>query len=279
MLLAALGPALLWIVPLPSGSERRARSIAYRSTTWWREWALLWVAIMATSYAYFWAKLTIPLIAAGREVDSLLWRVDRILHFGNTPGLSLSQGMGVGWHLSLVDYAYGLWLTTLIGALIGMTASTSDTVRRSFISGCLLIWLGGGVLYQALPARGPAFAYPSVGAELTRAMPIAAVTQSRLAKNDEKIRSGGESVLPRVNPTLGVAALPSLHVAFHAFFAGWAFRRRARVQWLLGALTILTFIGSIRTGWHYAIDGYVGIGLAALVLWWVFPDEHGQQSP
>ena len=44
----------------------------------------------------------------------------------------------------------------------------------------------------------------------------------------------------------------------------WA-RRRARPIFALAAVgTFLTFVGSIATGWHYALDGYAGIAIAQI---------------
>jgi membrane-associated phospholipid phosphatase len=59
--------------------------------------------------------------------------------------------------------------------------------------------------------------------------------------------------------------MPSLHVGAHWLFMLWI-RREIRPLFVLAAVaTFLTFIGSIITGWHYAVDGYVGIALAQLV--------------
>ena len=70
--------------------------------------------------------------------------------------------------------------------------------------------------------------------------------------------------LRQFNPTRGIAAMPSLHVGVHFFFFLWA-RRRARPLAMPFALaTALTFAGSLLTGWHYAVDGYVGMLLAWL---------------
>ena len=61
--------------------------------------------------------------------------------------------------------------------------------------------------------------------------------------------------------------MPSLHVGGHWLLLLWI-RRRAR-PWLLPAAlgTALTLIGSVVTGWHYAVDGYVGILIATLAYW------------
>jgi hypothetical protein len=37
--------------------------------------------------------------------------------------------------------------------------------------------------------------------------------------------------------------------------------------WIFGAFLLVILIGSVHLGWHYAIDGYVGI-IGTLILWW-----------
>jgi hypothetical protein len=32
-------------------------------------------------------------------------------------------------------------------------------------------------------------------------------------------------------------------------------------------MALLTFVASVRTGWHYAVDGYAGAALAGAVFW------------
>lgn len=52
-------------------------------------------------------------------------------------------------------------------------------------------------------------------------------------------------------------------MASHVLFACWA-RREEKRGW--PALALFTFVGSVRTGWHYALDGYVGALLALLAV-------------
>jgi membrane-associated phospholipid phosphatase len=70
-----------------------------------------------------------------------------------------------------------------------------------------------------------------------------------------------------IQPVYGVAAMPSLHVAAQAFLALWAARSSRRLSIGLWILTAITFWGSLVTGWHYAVDGYVGLALAFVVVW------------
>src|SRR5690606_20152972 len=62
----------------------------------------------------------------------------------------------------------------------------------------------------------------------------------------------------------GISAFPSMHVAVPMIFtlAWW----RTRWGWVWAAYTVLTLMGSVRLGWHYAVDGYAAI-LGAAVIW------------
>jgi hypothetical protein len=66
----------------------------------------------------------------------------------------------------------------------------------------------------------------------------------------------------------GISAMPSMHISIAFLFAlvGW------RVSRLWGgfatAFLILIFIGSIQTGYHYAVDAYAAVA-GTLALWWV----------
>ncbi len=56
-------------------------------------------------------------------------------------------------------------------------------------------------------------------------------------------------------------------------------RRYARPLFAVAVIgTLLTFLGSIVTGWHYAVDGYVGIGLAQLSYWLANRTERQPQT-
>jgi hypothetical protein len=67
---------------------------------------------------------------------------------------------------------------------------------------------------------------------------------------------------------MAISAMPSLHIAVPALFglAGWrAHRALGAAIW---AYTVIVLLGSVHLGWHYAVDGYVGI-LGALACWWL----------
>ena len=66
----------------------------------------------------------------------------------------------------------------------------------------------------------------------------------------------------------GISAMPSMHVAIatlNALFLGSRDRRLGVAGWIFVA--IIQF-GSVYTGWHYAIDGYVSIATVSAI-WWL----------
>ncbi len=61
--------------------------------------------------------------------------------------------------------------------------------------------------------------------------------------------------------------MPSLHVGGHWLVMLWS-RRLARPLFMPAVVaTFLTFLGSVVTGWHYAVDAYIGIALAQSAYW------------
>src|SRR5262249_26055266 len=65
-----------------------------------------------------------------------------------------------------------------------------------------------------------------------------------------------------INPSLGIAAFPSLHVASQLYSALWVRRLAPTLGFVLLLTVGVLFVGSIVTGWHYLIDSVAGLVLA-----------------
>ena len=73
--------------------------------------------------------------------------------------------------------------------------------------------------------------------------------------------------------------MPSLHVGGHWLIMLWA-RRLARPLFVPAVVgTIFTFLGAIVTGWHYAVDSYIGIALAQGAYWLALFFERDPEDP
>ena len=260
---------------------------------WWLLWIRLWFAAMLMSYVYFWVKVCIPLIQPALW-DAQLWQLDRIVHLGFSPNVFAVELFRDSPLVPLLDAWYGLWVKTVMWTLAFFCAFTGrDLLRRRFMLSACLLWTLGSWIYMAFPALGPCYTVPDVWDGVRAAMPLAEGGQRLLWENYQLLVAGRETgMLRQFNPTRGVAAMPSLHVAAHFLFLLW-FRREVRAGHLtprlgraclvLGVLLVLaTTAGSVITGWHYAVDVYVGLALAylcyRLALWWEKPEREERET-
>ena len=258
-LVAGLVTQAVWQLATRRSLKPWLASVAERS--WILLWLRLWLACMVTSYAYFWLKVCVPLVNPA-SFDAAFWRLDRLLHVGFSPSAVAASALPASAAVTLLDYYYALWLPTLVVGIAFFAASSDDLLRRRVVHSCLLLWAMGAVVYTLAPAVGPALAFPGQFRELSESMPLAVATQQLLFANYEKVLALREGAAVVFDHTLGVAALPSLHVGFHGLFTLWAARQRRALLPVFAAMTALTYVGSVRTGWHYAIDAYLGLALA-----------------
>jgi PAP2 superfamily protein len=231
---------------------------------WWALWLRLFLAAVLMTYGYFWLKVAVPLVNP-RLWDDTLWRLDTWIHFGLSPSIFAANLFAGTPLVALLDRWYALWVATVFYTFAFWSAGLDPRLKRRFMLSCVLLWTLGSWIYVAVPAMGPAFAAPRVFDVIGEGMPSARAGQRVLLENYQRMVTGRRlGLLNRFNPTRGVAAMPSLHVGAHFLFFLWA-RRRVRLLALVFALfTVLTFFGSLLSGWHYAVDGYVGMLLAWL---------------
>ncbi|MGH0031966.1 MAG: phosphatase PAP2 family protein [Myxococcota bacterium] len=232
---------------------------ALRGPGWWWLWGRLWLACMLGSSAYFWLKVYVPRLHPG-TLDASLWSLDRAFHLGVSPTHLTIEHLPRGLVGGVLDPWYGLWLLTLFAGIAFFAASERADVRRGAMLSFLALWTLGAVGYVLLPVVGPVFAFPGPFRDLPADMPIAAATQQLLWDHYRGVADGG----PVRDYTRGVGALPSLHVGFHVLFALWARRVAPRLAPLLWVAVLLTGVGSVRSGWHYAVDAYAGAACAWL---------------
>ncbi len=256
-----LGVGLQLLVHLVQRKPLAGYFAALRDWRWWGLWLRLWIVCMALTYTYFWVKVCVPLLRA-ELYDPLLWQLDRLLHCGFSPSVfatALFENSPLtGW----LDRWYGLWTSTVLVMIAFFTAGADALLRRRFMLSCVFLWGFGCWLYVAVPALGPVFYVPELWKEIAARIPGSTAMHEALWANYQKMLAGRGGVLREFNPIYAIAALPSLHVGAHALFATWAWRHARPLAPLFLLATFLTFVGSLVTGWHYAIDGYVGILLA-----------------
>jgi len=239
-----------------------------RRRVWLVETARLLVAAALMIHVYCWIKISIPLLHPAL-FDQQLWNLDRKLFFGISPNIFFLNLFSSHVALTVVDVTYGpIFLVGLLVAFGYFVSSPSNRLRVAFVTGHALMWIGGAWLYVLVPSLGPAYRFPQVWLEYGHSLPRTQGLQAQLWVNYSKVlrlREGLPLTGGPVNILHGIAAFPSMHVAFQMFIFLW-FRRVWKWGELLFAIFVMMiFLGAMINGWHYLIDLYAGILLAWIV--------------
>lgn len=223
----------------------------------------LLATIALTSYVYSWLKVAVPLLRPDVLYDQGLFRLETALHFGLNPG-RLLQGLFPYQALwKVLDGYYGAFIFTVFAGVGWFAATLSVRDRARLAAGFTFLWLAGSWFYVAVPSLGPCYVLKEDYADVRAAMPSQSATMDLLFAHYGRMRAFHRHPEGTdISPFLGIAAMPSLHVAAQAFFAFFA-RRRSRTLFLLyTAATAITMFAAVVSGWHYALDVYAGLLLA-----------------
>jgi hypothetical protein len=225
----------------------------------------------------FFNKAMVELKPAIPEIKPFAWdqtfmALDRAVHFGVDPWVLLQPLMGYDYVTFAVNLAYDFWFVALFGAWFwfGFMTQASELRTRFFVSYMLVWWVGGGLLAVLFSSAGPVY-YGDIGLApdpYAGLMSYLHDVNSRIpiwALDTQKLLWDGYTGKVAA---LGISAFPSMHNASAVLFA-LAFRQVSRpLGWFFIAYAVVILAGSVHLGWHYAVDGYAGIGLAVLA-WWV----------
>lgn len=194
----------------------------------WLQWVLL-----------TWSKAMLPL-PAGMWADPMLADFERFLL--GADAWTLLPPAGKVW-----TAIYQLWAPTIIFTFC-WRAYKDDARRDSALLTIFFIIGGLGTIGQyALPSGGPIF-YERLGlGDRFAAMEVEPIV--RIVSN--KLWQAYEGNY--IEFATGISAMPSIHVATSVW---WAF---AINRWWAWAYPVVIFVGSIQTGWHYALDGVVSV--------------------
>ncbi len=261
LLQAAIGVGLRALVAWRRGTLTQYLAII-RRPSWVADTVRIAIFSGLFVHTYGWIKLAIPLLHP-RLFDQQLWDLDRTLGLGYSPNVFLLSLLGAPSVLRTIDWTYAnIFLASLNLAGVFFASSPSHRIRIAFMDSNVAMWLIGAWLYVALPSLGPAYRFPEVWLPLAPLFVHSQTYQRLLMANYQNVLAYARGIPRPVNVLFGVAAFPSLHVAFQTLVFLWM-RRVWRASELLFALfTIVIFVGSIVTGWHYLIDGVAGFLLA-----------------
>ncbi|RWO69771.1 MAG: hypothetical protein EOS17_11690 [Mesorhizobium sp.] len=166
-------------------------------------------------------------------------------------------------------YGYG-WLLQWFGAVLFVAFWNNPVGRLRYLwAFALTTMLCGTVLATLLSSAGPIFHDQIYGGDRFVALQ-AALAQKGYGASVHLYADYLFTAYQSGRPELGggISAMPSMHVAFatlNAFFLARFGRRWAIAGWSFAAFILF---GSVYTGWHYAVDGYLSI-LVVSLLWYV----------
>ena len=268
---------VLWV----AARDGRSRALRY-VRAWCRPRRLadlvrLMLVFIVAAWAYLWLKAFIPVVNPALH-DAALDRLDALVHFGIDPNRFLIALFPQPAWWRFLDFCYALFLPALLVGFGWLASTLSISERARFAAGFGLLWILGSWLYVLFPARGPCYAFPDDYASVRPSVPGSVKLQNDLAQQYEAIRARRIPPSGAINPGYGTAAMPSLHVAVLAFLAFWMRRRSRPLSALFFVLTFFTFVASLVTGWHYAVDGYAGFLLAALLAFFLGRGSSGMND-
>jgi hypothetical protein len=235
-----------------------------RQWSWIRELLRLVVFTGVMIFTYGWIKLAVPLLHP-TLFDPQLWNLDRILFFGLSPNIFFLDLFHAPSVLRVVDWTYAnVFFVSITLALGYFFSHPSTRVRIAFANGNAALWLTGAWLYVLIPSLGPVFRFPDVWFPYQAMLPHTQALQILLWRNYQNVLRVIVEREPyeTIRIVYGIAAFPSLHVAFQTYVFLWMRRLWKGGEVLFGVFVVIIFLGSIITGWHYLIDGLAGMLLA-----------------
>jgi hypothetical protein len=215
-------------------------------------------------HTYGWLKVSIPLLHP-RLFDQELWNIDRAMFFGHSPNVFFLDLFQHPAALQFFDWTYAnVFVASLTIASIFFLSAPERRLRVAFTDSNTMMWLTGAWLYLLVPSLGPAFRFPELWIPLQSALANTQSLQRLLMTNYQIVLRFAQGVNQPVNILFGIAAFPSLHVAFEVLVTLWMRRVWRWGGVVFGVFTLIIFLGSVVTGWHYLIDSLAGIVLAVI---------------
>lgn len=230
------------------------------------------LALIPVSIFFCIGKSMIPLIN-DYDLDPVLADVDKWIHGGRYPHEYLLPFVKKNDLGHFFDDVYLTWFIVVYLVTEFCNWADPDPVRRlRFIwTNCLSWVVIGNVAAVAMASVGPIY-YDSFYRGLSPYRDLTASLHALDSKEEPmRLFDVSEALLEMVEDKHvvninAISAMPSLHVAI----AGAMVFYGMSINLFLGAILcfycLLMMMGSVYLGWHYAVDGYVGI-LMAWLLW------------
>jgi hypothetical protein len=188
-------------------------------------------------------------------------------------------GPGATWALAFFYTVVFGFALAFVQAFVALYADRR-LVGTFFLATVLTWFLGGIVGAYALSSTGPIFAHLADTALGDRFAPLA-TSLHHLLPGDNLVAPTQTYLASSLNSSIavsggGISAMPSMHIAEAMIFVMAA--KGTKWQWLAIPFLVLTWVGSVHFGYHYAIDGVVAVPIAILC-WHVAEIAYSPRSP
>lgn len=220
------------------------------------------ICLEITFTIYSTTKQYIPFINPNRY-DEVLNHADTVIHFGINPALFMKDSIITRLFAQEMDYLYRAWFFIKPFILSFIIFFRPPRERDVLLATFLLLWGTGAMIGLVWPSSGPFVLYPEQGfppLKMWSALTAQVfLNEIFLAGRPPSLWGDGNLIFGT-----GLMALPSLHVTVCLYYV-YAFRQSNRLVLSLAlSFLFIIFLTSMASGWHYAIDGYVGLPIVAI---------------
>jgi hypothetical protein len=270
---------LRWLLTRPlreqGGRERRFLEAweAYAFRPSWTRFlrVLLCLLVLGVFFQVFVAiKGSIPVLVPFAWDDRFM-RLDQWVHLGHHPWEILHPLFGHPSMTRSLDFIYYAWFGVNLALILVVGWAEDGSFRRHFFLAYGLTWiLLGNVAALIFSSAGPCYFDLATGtlgpyADLMAYLQTVDQAYGLTAIEVQALLLEGYRT-DEMHLVEGIAAMPSIHVAVPFLFAiAFAGINRWGAMFF-SIFGILTLIGSVHLGWHYAVDGYASI-LGVFLIW------------
>lgn len=246
---------------------------AYVAQLKWRDIAAALAALVITVSCFTVYKGTV-VGAGGYGFDAMFIAWDRAIFGGNDPWVYTHAMLPSAFATKVIDTLYHpAFLPMALGYIICVTAQCKPALRYTYMTAYLVSFVVIGMISaSALHSAGPIYDGTLFGdgetfqplvrrlaAQNETAGPFSAVfAQGYLLRLNELGISGLGG---------GISAMPSMHIVLAFLWVFAAFHLNRILGVVVTTYALIIWFGSVHLGWHYFVDGLVGIIMLA-VIWY-----------